>query len=263
MEIIDIHAHAFPDRLAAKAVGNIAKHTGPYRPYADGTVRGLLESMDRAGIAKACVLNVATAPGHAAAIRGWASGLPADRLINIGSVYPCAHNTHKELDAFAATGTKGIKFHPMHQHFAIDEAKMFPVYEQIAALGMFVIFHAGNDIVFPGNTQCSPDKIARIAEMFPKLRIVAAHFGGWQDWHAAREQLCGTDVFIDTSFIHEVPPEVAKDFFSRHDGNRLLFGSDSPWCDQKVQVDFIMHSPLLTDNQRENIFQNNALQLLF
>ena len=50
--IIDFHTHAFPDRLAPRAIGQLTVNAAAsgYTPLTDGTVAGLIASMDKAGI---------------------------------------------------------------------------------------------------------------------------------------------------------------------------------------------------------------------
>lgn len=262
MEIIDIHTHAFPDNIAGKAMANLQKLNAPYKPFTEGTVNALLSSMDNAGIQTSFVLNVATKPEQAAIIRKWSKEISSERIVPLGSVHPDSVNWKDEITGFQDDGVKGLKFQPMYQNFAIDEKRMFPIYERIAASGMFIVFHSGEDIAFPGNRNCSVDKIARVAENFPGLKIVAAHFGGWRAWPEVLEHLCGKNIFIETSFMHEVEASLRGRIFSRHDRKRFLFGTDSPWGDQRAQVEFIRNLPDIDENFKEGIFFRNIAFLL-
>ena len=47
-----------------------------------------------------------------------------------------------------------------------------------------------------------------------------------------------------------------------HGADRILFGTDSPWGDQKAQLDFIRSLPLTADEQ-ERIFHRNAETILY
>lgn len=262
MKIVDVHTHAFPGNLAEKAIRNLAKSTGPYKPFTNGTIGGLLSSMDEAGIHSSFVLSIATKPEQAVPIRIWAKEIASERIIPLGSVHPDSTTWQNDLDGFKANGIKGIKLHAMYQNFAVDEERMFPIYEYVAASKMFIIFHAGNDIAFPGNTLASVDKISNIVKNFPKLKIIAAHFGGWREWPAVYEHLCGKDIFIETSFIHEVDEKLRNNILLNHDQNRFLFGTDSPWSSQKAQVEFIKNLPVIDDDFKEKILCKNVNLLL-
>ena len=258
MKIIDVHTHAFPDNIAAKAVRQLAAKTGPYRPLTDGTVSGLLASMDAAGITSAFLLNVATRPGQADAIKAWSGRIASDRIIPAGSIHPDSSGWRSELAGFKAAGMRAVKFHPMYQGFSVDEPRMLPVYEAIRDAGMFAVFHSGYDIVFPGDRRSSPDKFGPVLKALPGIKIVLAHFGGWSDWEAVLEHVCGRDVFIETSFIREVPAALRDRIFSAHDRNRFLFGSDCPWGGQAEQVRFIESLKSINDDFKEGIFHRNA-----
>lgn len=262
MKIIDIHAHAFPDNIAGKAMVNLQKLNAPYKPYTKGTVDALLSSMDEAGVGTSFVLNVATRPEQAAVIRKWSGEIASERIVPVGSVHPDSVNWRDEISGFLSDGVKGLKFQPMYQNFAIDEKRMFPIYDQISASGMFLVFHSGEDIAFPGNMNCSVDKIARVAASFTGLKIVAAHFGGWRAWPEVLQHLCGKNVFIETSFMSEVEASLRGRILSRHDRQRFLFGTDSPWGDQKAQVEFIRNLPEIDDDFKEKIFCGNIPFLL-
>ncbi len=262
MKIVDVHTHAFPDNLAEKIIKNLEKFTGPYKPLTNGTIDGLLSSMDEAGIYSSFVLNIATKPEQTVPIRNWSKKIASDRIIPIGSIHPNGENWQNDLNGLKTDGIKGIKFHPMYQNFAIDEKKLLPIYEYIAASKMFIIFHAGNDISFPGSKLASVDKICNIIKNFPKLKIIAAHFGGWQEWPAVYEHLCGKDIFIETSFINEVDESLRTNILLNHDRNRFLFGTDSPWSDQKTQVEFIKNLTAIDDDFKEKILCKNVHFLL-
>jgi len=262
MKIIDVHTHVFPDNLAHKVMGNLQKANAPYKPFTDGTIRGLLASMDEAGITSSFILNIATKPEQIAAIIKWTRSICSDRIISLGSIHPDSISWQKDIDDLRKNGIKGIKFQPMYQKFAIDEKRMLPIYEYIAASKMFVIFHSGEDIAFPGNTQSSVDRIGNILKEVPRLKIIAAHFGGWRSWPAVLEHLCGKDVFLETSFIHEVDETLRHKIFSSHDRRRFLFGSDSPWGSQKMQVEFIKNLSEIDGSFKDGVFYENVNFLL-
>jgi len=262
MKIVDVHTHAFPDALAGRTMAGLLKLSGPYKAYTDGTVGGLLASMDEAGVSSSFVLNIATKPAHAGAIRGWAREIASERIIPLGSVHPESVDWQSELAAFKADGIKGIKLHPMSQNFSTDERRMFPLYEAIAASGLFVIFHSGEDIAFPGSRKSSVDKLAGVIKNFPALKVIAAHFGGWREWAAVYEHLCGRDVFIETSFINEVDGALRDKILLNHDSNLFLFGTDCPWGSQKAQVEAVQGLKVIGDEFKEKIFCGNVKNLV-
>ena len=59
--VIDFHTHAFPDKLAPRAISVLAQKSGLY-PFHDGSTSGSLGLMDKSGIDKSVVLSIATKP---------------------------------------------------------------------------------------------------------------------------------------------------------------------------------------------------------
>ena len=70
MRIIDVHTHAFPDALAERAIAGLADRCG-CRPHGDGTVAGLVEAMDAAGVDVSVICSIATQPEHVGSILRW------------------------------------------------------------------------------------------------------------------------------------------------------------------------------------------------
>jgi hypothetical protein len=141
------------------------------------------------------------------------------------------------VDETAAEGFKGLKFHPYYKHFTLDDERLFPLYERIAARGLFAVFHTGFDIAYPPERICDPVRVRRVIDTFPTLKFVATHLGGWRDWDNARTYLIGQPVYIETSYcLHEMPAAEARAMILDHDPGRILFGTDSPWADQADEL---------------------------
>jgi uncharacterized protein len=262
MNLIDIHTHAFPDFLAEKAIAALAEKSAPYKPHLDGTINSLISSMDKAGIDICFIAHIATKPGQAKSILNWSKEIESKRIKSLGSIHPGSTDWQNEIDQFYNAGVKGIKFHPLYQNFAINCKNMFPIYEYLSDKNMFILFHAGYDIGFPGDESASPDKILEIIKNFPNLKIIAAHLGGWHYWDKVLELLCGKNVYFETSFLHEVDETLLKKIFSKHDQDKIVFGTDSPWLDQKSQVQFVKNLYFINEDAKERIFSKNILSLI-
>ena len=236
--IIDFHTHAFEDALAAKAIPFLEQE-GNIRACTDGRAAGLLASMDRAGIARSVVCPIATKPSHFAGIRRWARAVRAaqPRLEMLLSVHPGDPEALAHVDETAAEGFKGLQLHPYYQNFTLDDERLFPLYERIAARGLFVVSHCGFDMAYPLDRIADPVRVRRVIDTFPALKFVATHLGGWRDWENARQHLIGRSVYIETSYsLHELPAATVRDMLRAHPADRLLFGTDSPWTDQSAEL---------------------------
>ncbi|HOO78273.1 MAG TPA: amidohydrolase family protein [bacterium] len=260
--IIDFHTHAFPDTLAEKAMGVLLKSSGDAPAYHDGTIAGLVASMDRAGIRTAVLASIATRPGQSSSILEWSRSVRSERIVPLGSIHPLAPDPAAEAEAVAAAGLPGIKLHPMYQEFEFDDRRLYPLYEELSSRGLVLLTHAGYDIAFGGNRQASPEKILKVHRDFPDLKLVAAHLGGWRLWEEVLEFLAGEDIYLETSMaLGEGDPGVLAAIIGRHDPGRLLFGSDSPWGDQSREVETWNNYPL-PEAARAALFSGNAARLL-
>ncbi len=264
MNIIDFHTHIFPDKIAKQAVAALAEESGEYVPRTDGTLTGLLASMDRAGISLSVVANIATRPSQMLPIFEFCRQIAGERIAPLVSVHP--DNSMNEIGELftrtAEAGIRGVKLHPMYQGFAIDDRKMYPIYQLIEHFGFFVVFHTGFDMAFPGNTQADVARVKIIADQFRDLTIVATHVGGWRQWDRIGPLgKCG-NVYTETSItMTEIDDDRFIKALSQFDEDRVLFGSDSPWSDQKEMRDRTLRLGL-PDSRKEKLLYLNARALL-
>jgi predicted TIM-barrel fold metal-dependent hydrolase len=258
--ILDVHTHAFPDFLAPKAMEVLSAPLGEWKPVRDGTLRSLEASMAEAGVHRAFVANIATRPEQGPSILSWSQAIASDSIVPLGSVHPLSSNWADELEAIAKAGLPGLKLHAQFQRFVIDADEMFPIYEKAADLGLFILFHAGFDIAFPGDESSAPRRLAQVRRRVKNLVMVAAHVGGWQAWDEVVEHLVGSDVYLDTSYIDQLSPVQLDRILSRHSLEHLLFASDTPWLSQNACLKTVRALPL-GPSDVERILGQNALAL--
>ena len=259
--IIDFHTHAFSEKIVEKAMGNLTATSG-IMPYTDGTVNGLLEIMNNSGVDKSVVLPIATKPSQQKIVNSWAKEIMSDKIYAFGSVHPDAEDALEELDRIKESGLYGVKLHPDYQGFFFDDPRAYPVYERCADLGLIVVIHAGSDPVSPGVIHADPQAIARVLDRFPRLILVAAHFGGTDCWDDVLRHLVGKQVYLDTALsAGNIPADTARQIIRAHGAHRILFGSDCPWHSSAMDAEFI-RSLGLSEQEEEQIFYQNACALL-
>ncbi len=259
--IIDFHTHIFPDKLAAAAIPKLEK-AGGITAHTNGTRQGLLDSMVRAGVDKSVVCTVATRPEQFEPILNWAAKFADERLIPFPSVHPAAPDCLRQIDRIKKAGFKGIKMHPYYQDFYLNEARLTPIYERISAHGLILLLHTGFDPAFPKIRRADPARIVRVAEQFPKLKLVASHLGAWRLWDEVRDILCGRQIYMDISFALDfLEPARAREIIISHPADFLLFGSDSPWTDQRATMELLTRLDLEAELHCK-IMGGNARRLL-
>ena len=272
MSIIDFHTHAFPDALAPRAIAQLTINAAAsgYTPLTDGTVNGLIASMDTAGITRSVVCNIATNARQMTKVNDFAiSCAQNNRLIPLGSLHPdvTAEDMDAELNRLAAAGLAGIKIHPDYVHVEIDSPAFEPILARCEARGMLVVTHAGFDPVEPNHMHCTPDMVLRVMERHPALKLVVAHTGGFDCEAEVLEKLCGTDVYLDTSLAavrrakSAVWGQACGDILRAHDPARILFATDTPWSDPAAEIAFV-RSVGLSEEDTEAVLHGNAERLL-
>ena len=278
--IIDFHTHTFPDSIAARAVDSLSKEAHIV-PYTDGTVSGLLNSMDKGGIDMSVLLPVATASSQVESINDKAlrnNEKYGDRLCSFGCIHPEYSRFKEELRRLKNNGIKGIKIHPVYQNEDIDSKTFLDIIYAACENDLIVITHAGLDIGFPGVVRCSPKMCRNVINAIGEFKFVLAHMGGWRNWDEVPLYLEDTEAFLDTSFSSGRIQALSDGYWDGKDtgmldedgfmklvkafgSERLLFASDSPWSDQKEAAEFIKGLPI-DENDATKILGGNACKLL-
>jgi uncharacterized protein len=262
MNIIDFHAHIFPDNLAQRAIDSLLHYSPESRAFTDGTLGGLRKSMRESGVTRCVLLPIATKPSQVKTINATCKTLMSDDCVPFGTLYPESEDFEDEIAALTSLHVKGIKFHPEYQNFYIDNPRFFRMYDALQSSAMIVVFHAGKD---PGPFTCDhalPPAFATIHRNFPRLTMVAAHMGGWKVWDDVKKHILGSSLYFDTAAVREfMAPEEFIRLARKHGTHRILFGTDSPWFDQGADIRWI-DSLKITQEEKERIFFKNAETLL-
>lgn len=261
MRIIDFHTHAFPDAVAERAIP-LLEEEGNIRARLDGKVSSLLRSMDAAGIEISVLCSIATRPGQFHSILRWSREIASGRILPVPSVHPGDPDLPEKARVVHAEGFRGIKLHPYYQDFVLDEDRMFPLYEAMESLGLFLVCHTGFDLAFERVRRADPVRILRVLERFPRLVLVTTHFGAWEDWEEVRRHLLGKPIYVETSFsMPLLAAEQAREILLAHPQDRILFGTDSPWTDQGEELARIRALGVGEERER-SLLSDNALRLL-
>jgi predicted TIM-barrel fold metal-dependent hydrolase len=156
----------------------------------------------------------------------------------------------EELDRFKELGLLGCKFHPSLQDFAPDDERWWPVFARCEQLGLPCVFHTGTSGIgagMPGGSgirldHCRPIRLDTLAAAFPKLTIIAAHFG-WP-WHVEMLAVAQhkANVLIDISgwAPRYIPADVMRELKGRMQ-DKFLFGSDYPFISPQRCLEELAH----------------------
>ena len=259
MRYFDIHAHVFPDKIAAKVVTTLESfYNFPWE--GTGTVGDLLANMDKAAVGRTVIFSCATKPEQVTAANSFLSEIQQqhpERFCAFGTIHPDCPDIDGVLKDIKERGLRGIKLHPDFQQIYIDEPAMIRIYEKLDAT-LPLMIHMGD----PRTDFSSPHRLAKVLERFPELVVIAAHFGAYREWDQAWKHLVGKNVYFDTSSsLAQLPAEEAVKLIRAHGVEKILFASDYPASNLENAIKDILQLGL-TPQENEQIFHLNAERIL-
>ena len=259
MRLIDIHTHIYPPAIARKAAASIREFYELDTQEMDGTADTLLQKGDEVGIDRFVVLPVAVRPDRTRHINDFIlEQLAAQpRFIGFGTIHAGMEGIADEAKYILDKGLKGIKMHPDTQEFAIDDPRLFPAFEEIQGK-LSVVFHMGDKRY----NYSHPAQLRKVMELFPRLQVIATHFGGYGMYKEAYEILHDKDCIFDVSsslmFLEEGK---AERYVNIYGAERLAFGSDYPLWDPVTELERFLQLKL-TSAQQEQILCKTARRVL-
>lgn len=252
--IIDAHAHIFPNKIADRAVKSIGEFYDIPMGF-NGTSEVLIQSGDEIEVEKYLVCSAATRPEQVASINDFLyeeCQKHSDKFIGFASLHPDMDNIEEEIERIIKRGFTGIKLHPDFQCFNIDDDKAMPIY-RLAEGRLPILFHTGDDRY----EYSRPSRLARVCEKFPRLKVIAAHFGGYQCWDEAMEAYNSKNIYMDTSstmFVLE--KEKCIKIIERFGVEQFFFGTDYPMWSHKDELDRLMSLGLSDKETRAILYDN-------
>ncbi|MCR5703203.1 MAG: amidohydrolase family protein [Eubacterium sp.] len=273
--IIDTHAHTFPDHIAYGALRKMEQEILNSQNFVvkaarTGTVEDLSKASIGAGIDITLVCPVATNVRQPEKINRLSvelnQGVEEHHLFSLGAIHPECENYKEILDEIVAMDFRGIKLHPDYQNMDFDDERYIRIMDYAANKGLVIITHAGEDVGLPGTVHCTPDKVLNVWKHIQPEKLVLAHMGGWRKWDEVEEKLMDLPVYFDTAVCgrKDIPVHISDEQLVRmirnHGVERVLFGTDSPWYDQKEALDDLKNSGL-TEAELKLVLGENAKKL--
>ena len=257
-EIIDFHAHIYPDKIAEKA----SRATGDFydiAPAHSGTSKELLSSGKAAGTSRFVLLPVETTPDQVSHINGFiADEVSAHgEFFGFGTLHPDSENILEETEHIISLGLKGLKLHPDTQQFNTDDKRLFEVFDYIQGR-IPLLVHCG-DKRFDFS---HPRRLKNVIDNFPHLQVIAAHLGGWSLFDEAFELLKDENCYLDiSSTMMFLPRDQVERYIRGYGADRILFGTDFPlWSPEQEVASFKRLN--LSSDEFERIAYKNALEIL-
>lgn len=258
-EIIDVHTHVWPDKIAVRAADNIVNYYSIAR-QGDGSIDGIFKGAEGLDNVRFVISSATLRPDTAHARAGndflISTAQADDRFIPLCSFHPAMpfDEAVSELERCKELGAKGIKIHSDFQRFYVDDANAVELYKEAARLKLPILFHAGDK-----NTDFStPKRIYRLIEKLPELTVIAAHMCGYSVWDEAEEYLIGTPVYTDTSeALLGMDGKRLYKLIEKHGIEKVMFGSDYPLWSTRFAFDQIEEIGL-SEQEKALIYSENA-----
>ncbi len=258
MKLIDFHAHVYPEKIAQKAAEKICAYYD-LKEGMTGTSSVLLEQGKKAGIDAYVILPVATKAENVRSINNFALGEQKlhKEFISFGTLHADMNEICSEIDFIKESGLHGVKLHPDQQGFSIDDKRLYEAYDYLQDRLPLVI-HCGDK----KSLLSHPERLKKVLKDFPRLKLVAAHLGGWSLFNDAVEILKDQDCYFDiSSCFYFISPEKMQEYIHIYGAEKILFGSDFPMWNPQKEVERFFNIPL-TDEERELIAYKNAERFL-
>lgn len=155
-----------------------------------------------------------------------------------GTVDPFKDTAIEEAKhAIEDLGLMGFHFHPIMQHFAVNERQFYPLFETINALKVPIMVDVGTTGMgagMPGGMgakirHAHPSSIDELAADFPDLNIICAHPGWpWIDEMTAVALHKGNVYWEMSGWAPKyLPDDIKRDIRGRLK-DKVMFGSDYP-----------------------------------
>ena len=233
---IDAHTHLHPPWLAQAIRRWFAERTH-WRldyPTEPAEVAAFLRAR---GVERFAFFSYAHKAGIAREINRWlretARGIPDG--LPLATVHPDDDDPVGVVEtALEAYGFYGLKCHIQVQRFYPDDPRMLPVYARLVEADRVLVIHAGT--APHGSQFVGLERLARVLERFPDLRVALCHMGAYETPLAFQLLERFPNLFLDTTmamtpastpYTGIEPGRISDETLCRF-ADRILFGSDFP-----------------------------------
>lgn len=254
--VADVHAHIYPGKIAEKATASVGDfyHTSMETV---GLPHVLAQKGGVAGIDRFLVCSVATKVAQVRSINEFIARKCAEypSFTGLAAWHQDIEDIEGELEDIEAKGLKGIKLHPDFQEFYIDDEKMIPFYRAAHRRKLPILFHMGDY----RTDFSSPRRLMNVLEKLPELTCIAAHLGGYTEWEAAKKELSGTNVYVDTSSsLFALTKEQARESIEHFGVKHTMFGTDFPMWEPAGELNRFFALELSEEENRAILYDNFA-----
>ena len=172
-------------------------------------------------------------------------------------VDPLCQNSMFQMEKYKKT-FYGMKINPSFHQTEVDNPIFFPFYKFAEQNSVPVLVHCGR------NAKSHIRYLMNAANMFPKIKFIAAHLGGTaadlisEALFLLREEPT-YNIYMDTS--NGKLPLLVREAVETLGSDKVLYGSDEPYADMRIQKKCVDLSGL-SQSFIHKIFYKNAESIL-
>lgn len=265
--VFDVHTHVYPDELAPKATAGLHRFYEGLSIHGQGTFAEFTALARENGVRGFLLLAVATNAHQVPHVNDFAAkavaaarsaGFLAAGFAGMHQDFP---DPEGELERAVSMGLSGVKIHPDIQGVNLDDPRFFPLYAALEKKELPVCFHMGDNRAEYGFSRV--ERLLALTERFPRLRVIAAHLGGYRAWEHVRALAAYPNVWFDMSSTMDfLAPEEEVRLIRSLGVSRVMFGTDYPVRSVREELPRFLALPGLTDEEKKVILYDNAVSFL-
>lgn len=161
----------------------------------------------------------------------------------------------------------GCKWHGFHERrYGYDKIPLTKRFEceleSLSKYGKVILIHCGRYKEASIESNTSYLHALEVAKIYPKLKVIMAHMGGTDTTickRAINDSRDYPNIYFDTSGI--TTPYIIEYAVEQIPYNRILFGSDAPWCSFNAMLYTILDAQI-DDDIKNAILYSNFMELI-
>ncbi|HEY4919583.1 MAG TPA: amidohydrolase family protein [Xanthobacteraceae bacterium] len=169
--VIDIHPHIIASDTTRYPLAPLGGHQSDWSRTRPVTTEQMLAAMDKAGVAKAAIVQASTCYGHDNSYVADAVAAHPDRFTGVFSVDVLAADAPERMRHWVGKKLSGMRLFTFgstmqNQAAWLDDPKSFPAWECAGELGLSICLQM---------SATGLPQMIRMAERFPKVRVLLDH----------------------------------------------------------------------------------------
>jgi predicted TIM-barrel fold metal-dependent hydrolase len=171
--VIDIHPHIIASDTKRYPLAPLGGHQSDWSRTRPVTTEQMIAAMDKAGVAKAAIVQASTCYGHDNSYVADAVAAHPDRFTGVFSVDVLAPDAPERMRHWVGQKLTGMRLFTIgstmtEQASWLDDPKTYPAWECAGELGLSICLQMSAK-AFP--------QMIRMIERFPKVRVLLDHCG--------------------------------------------------------------------------------------